>query len=237
MKYKTSLFIILCYSLFVSCGVAKVEIPDGYVESPFRSNYSKGITTFYQSTDEYDLKIVNRKLKIQKKDFSFTCELQLLNGKLIGVDRGEWGGSLTFLPADTLKSRVEIRSGNITFIFKYKNKIYFIDGYAFMGESYGVLCELYTNDNKFTSKMLIKFGDTPVAFKIYKNKFFVATNEKLYIIKDFKYEKVIRYPLWLDFSSKSIAIFKDKYVFFKVRTGIVRVDLKSNILNHYSLTP
>src|ERR1700754_4346997 len=44
------------------------------------------------------------KLAVTKLSEHRFCELQLLNGKLIGEDRGEFGGSLKFQPNDTSKA-------------------------------------------------------------------------------------------------------------------------------------
>src|SRR5690606_36848667 len=105
-----------------SCGQILVFIPKEFVETvPLNA----GSSEWYQlnhSRNKFAVTIIDRKLEIKKVEEVNECELNISNGKLVGVNRGEWGGILTFVPTDTTKSKVEIKRGNIKFIFSFKNK-------------------------------------------------------------------------------------------------------------------
>ena len=137
------------------------------------------------------------------------------------------------MPADTTQKNIEIKSGNIKFIFKFKDKIYFIEGLAHLGYSGGALFELDAKDNKFTYKQLINFDDAPEAFTIYHDKFLIATHKNFYVIKDFQKELIFQDTFWSSLYPNSIAVFDDKNVFIGIRSGIVKLDLTTKTLKFY----
>lgn len=113
-----------------SYGQTSVIIPKEFVETvPPESGSDEWYSLFYLQND-FRVNITDGKLEITKVDEVDKCELNISNGKLIGVNRGEWGGTLSFVPTDTTKSKVEIKRGNIKFIFTFKDKLYFIEGLA-----------------------------------------------------------------------------------------------------------
>jgi len=235
MKFKPTFFILtlLIFCSLTSCEQTQVFIPKDFVEIvPPKA----GSTEWYplnHSRNEFAVEIVKGKLEIKKVDEVNQCELNISDGKLVGINRGEWGGTLTFQPTDTTKSNVEIKRGNIKFIFSFKNKIYFIEGLAHMGYSGGAIFELNTTDNKFTYSKLVDFDDAPEAFTIYEDKFLIATHERFYIVNDFKKELILEDTFWSSLYPNSIAVFDDKNVFIGMRSGIVKFDLTTKTLKFY----
>jgi len=235
MKLKRTYIVLTILTLFIltSCGQTQVIIPEEFVETvPPRAGSSEWYPLNH-SKNEFAVKIIDGKLEIIKVGEVNDCELNISNGKLVGVNRGEWGGSLTFVPTDTTKRRVEIKRGNIKFIFTFKDKIYFIEGLAHMGYSGGAIFELETTENKFTYRKLVDFDDAPEAFTIYQDKFFIATHERFYVIKDFKKELIFQDTFWRSLYPNSIAVFDDKNVFIGMRSGIVKLDLTTKTLKFY----
>jgi hypothetical protein len=161
------------------------------------------------------------------------CELKIIDGTLVGENNGEWGGQLTFKPKDTTKKALEIKRGNIKFIFSFKNKVYFIEGLAHMSYSEGAIFELNTTNNNFTFTKLIDFDDAPEAFTIYKDKFLIATHKNFYIVEDFKKELVFKEVFWNSLYPNSIAVIDDKNVFLGIRSGIVKLDLTTKTFKFY----
>lgn len=235
MKFKTTYTLLTILSLFSlkSCGQTSVIIPKEFVETvPPKAGSDEWYSLNY-SQNEFGVNIVDGKLEIKKVDEVNKCELNISNGKLIGVNRGEWGGTLTFVPTDTTKSKVEIKRGNIKFIFTFKDKIYFIEGLAHLGYSGGAIFELDTTDNKFTYSKLVDFDDAPEAFTIYQDKFLIATHERFYVVKDFKNELIFQDTFWSSLYPNSIAVLDDKNVFIGMRSGIVKLDLTTKTLKFY----
>jgi Zn/Cd-binding protein ZinT len=227
------LLTILTLNNLSSCGQTQVIIPKEYVETIPPKVGSREWYSLNYSSNAFAVKIIDGKLEIEEADEDKACELKLSTGKLVGINRGEWGGKLIFEPTDTNKSNVEIKRGNIKFIFTFKSKIYFIEGLAHMGYSAGALFELDTTDQKFTSTKLIDFDDAPEAFTIYQDKFLIATHERFYIVKDFKKELILENTFWSGLYPNSIAVLDEKNVFIGMRGGIVKLDLTTKALTLY----
>lgn len=235
MTFKTpyTLLTILCLFSMTSYGQTSVIIPKEFVETvPPESGSDEWYSLFYLQND-FGVNITDGKLEITKVDEVDKCELNISNGKLIGVNRGEWGGTLSFVPTDTTKSKVEIKRGNIKFIFTFKDKLYFIEGLAHLSLSSGALYELDNTDGSFTYKKLIDFDDAPVAFSIYQDKFLIASYERFYVVQDFKKELIFQDTYWSDLYPNSIAVFDDKNVFIGMRGGIVKLDLTTKTFKFY----
>lgn len=235
MKFKLTFFILNLFTYFtlISCGDTPNIIPLEFIETVPPIFGSNEWYSLNYSRNEFAVKIIDGQLKVEKVDLVKTCELSILNGKIVGIDRGEWGGTLIFVPADTTKSKVEIKRGNIKFIFSFKDKIYFIEGLAHLSMSSGALFELNNTNNSFTCKKIIDFDDAPEAFTIYKDKFLVATHEKFYVVKDFKKELILQDAFWSSLYPNSIAVLNEKNVFIGIRSGIVKLDLSTKKLNFY----
>ncbi|MFM9984137.1 MAG: hypothetical protein ACKVOK_02845 [Flavobacteriales bacterium] len=235
MQSKTRFFILTLLIVFMltSCGQAPVLIPQEFIETPHPKAGSNEWLTLNHSKNQFEVEVINGKLKVEKVDEVHACELTTSNGKLVGVNRGEWGGTLTFVPSDTLKSKVEIKSGNIKFLFSFKDKIYFIEGLAHLSISSGALYELDETNDSFTYKKLIDFDDAPEAFTIYHDKFLIATHERFYVVQDFKKELVVQDTFWSSLYPNSIAVLDDKNVFIGIRSGIAKLDLTTKSLKFY----
>lgn len=230
------IFITLAFpTLFAisSCGQTTVTIPKEFVETvPPKAGSDEWYPLNY-SDNEFGVKIIDGKLDIKKVNEVNKCELKIPGGTLIGINRGEWGGQLSFKPEDTTKKAIDIKRGNIKFIFHFKDKVYFIEGLAHMGYSGGAIFELITTNNNFTFNKLVDFDDAPEAFTIYKDKFLIATHENFYIVEDFKKDLAFKETFWSSLYPNSIAAIDDKNVFIGIRSGIVKLDLTTKTLKFY----
>lgn len=169
-----------------SCGQTTVNIPKEFVETvPPKAGSNEWYPLNY-SNNEFGVKIIDGKLDIKKVNEINKCELKIPGGTLIGINKGEWGGQLIYKPTDTTKKIIDIKRGNIKFVFSYKDKIYFIEGLAHLSISEGELYQLDTTNNNFKFTKLLDFDDAPEAFTIYKDKFLIATHKNFYIVQDFK---------------------------------------------------
>lgn len=228
-------FVVFVFLLltFCACGQPQIIIPLEFVETiPPKPESAEWFSLNY-SQNEFRTEIIDRQLTISKTKEKDRCEFKLSNGTLIGINRGEFGGQLKFLPLDTTQKEIVIKGGNIEFIFPFKEKIYFIEGLAHMGYSGGALYELEITNNKFVFKKLLDFEDAPEAFTIYQDKFLIAGHESFYIIKNFKKEIILEETFWDNLYPNSIAVFDDKNVFIGIRSGIVKLDLTTKDLRFY----
>jgi len=221
----------------ISCRHKTVTIPVDFIETTPPKYGSEEWYSLNYSKNEFSVNSNNGQLEINKVGKVINkvheCELRLPNGILTGIDKGEWGGSLTFNSTDSTIKPVEIKSGNIKFIFKFKDNIYFIEGLAHMSFREGALYELETTNDSFIYKKLLDFVDAPEAFTIYRDKFLIATHENFYVVKDFKKELVFKDTFWRSLYPNSIAVIDDKSVFLGIRSGIVMLDLTTKTMKFY----
>ena len=228
----TIIFFVLLFPQF-SCNRASMTIPPSFIETQPPPYGSDNWHELNYSLNEFGVKIVNRALEINKVKESHECELIIPTGKLVGINRGEWGGKLTFIPIDASKEPVDIKNGNVKFLFQFKDKIYFIEGLAHLSYSGGAIYNLKIIDSVFTYEKVLDFDDSPEAFTIYNDMFLIATHSNFYVIKDFKKELIFKDTFWSSLYPNSIAAFDDKNVFLGIRSGIVKLDLTTKSLIYY----
>lgn len=228
-------FVMLIVLINTNYGQKAVAIPGKFVAT---IPPGVGSDEWYQlnhSKNEFGVSIINGSLTIQKIKKINKCELEISGGTLIGLDRGEWGGELIFRSADTTKKDVDIKAGNIKFIFNFKEKIYFIEGLAHISYSGGAMFELDRTDKGFTFTKVVDFDDAPEAFTICKDKIYIASHQNFYIIHDFKKELIFKDTFWNGLYPNSIAVFDDKDVFLGIRAGFVKLNLVSKKMLFYKV--
>ncbi len=235
MQSKTSyILVVFLFTLlaFPACSQTNIILPSNFVETPVPKQGSDKWRKMNHSFEEFSIKIKNSKVQINEVEANTNAELKLSNGNLIGINRGEWGGKLFFIPSDTTQKHVEIKHGNIEFIFEFDDKIYFIEGLAHMGMSEGALFELETKNANFSYKKIIDFEDAPQAFIIFNKKLFIASYQNFYVIENLKSKLIFENIFWASLYPNSIAVFDEENIFVGIRGGIVKINLpqKSFIL-------
>lgn len=235
---RPTFFISLIFFLFglYSCGQKKALIPlvpTEFIETVQPKAGSEEWFSLNHSQNEFKVENVEGQLLITEDTAENKTELKISDGKLIGINRGEFGGILKFVPSDTALKEIEIKKGNVEFIFFFKDKIYFIEGLAHMGFSGGALYKLETKSNNFKYDKILDFDDAPEAFTIYKDKFLIAAYESFYIVEDFKKEIILKETFWGGLYPNSIATFDDQNVFIGLRSGIVKLDLTTKMTKFY----
>lgn len=235
---RPTFFISLIFYLFgfYACGQKKTItpiVPTEFIETVQPKSGSEEWLPLNHSQNEFRVENIEGQLKITKITEGSNIELKVTDGTLIGINRGEFGGLLKFVPSDTTLKEIEIKKGNVEFIFFYKDKIYFIEGLAHMGFSGGALYKLEIKSNNFKYDKILDFEDAPEAFTIYKDKFLVAAYESFYIVEDFKKEIILKETFWGGLYPNSIATFDDKNVFIGLKSGIVKLDLTTKMTKFY----
>lgn len=234
-KLKISKIFLMILNLFGLTNYKQktILIPKAFVESEIPK---VGSAEWSLLNNSIDFKVLNfeGKLKIEKYKTDEICILLMANGYLAGNDGGEFGGGkLIYVPNDNPKNFIKIKDAAMRHIFKFKDKIYFIEGFGNMTFHSGELYELDIKDDNFNYKELVNFDDTPMAYTIYKDKILIATHKKFYILKDFKKELVFKNTFWDNLYPTSIAAFDDENIFMGVRGGIVKLDLTNKTIKFY----
>ena len=230
------LIIIFLFLNLTSCSQVIVEIPKNLVETEIPKFYSDEWRELNHARNEFGVKIIDNRLNIEKVNERNKAELKIDGGILIGINHGEWGGKLSFVPNNKDKEEIEIKEGNIKFVFEFKGKIYFIEGLAHLSFSGGAIFELKKDGQNFSYEKLMEFDDAPEAFTIYKNKFLIATHQNFYVVEDFKKELVFEKTFWSSLYPNSIAVVDNKNVYMGIRSGLVKLDLINKKMIFYKHT-
>lgn len=230
------ILIIIFISLSLSSCKSQIEvnIPINLVETKIPKAYSED---WYKLNDgankEFGVSISNNKLVIEEVDERHISELKIDGGKLIGINRGEWGGKLSFVPNNKEQNEIEIKKGNIKFIFKFEDKIYFIEGLAHLSYSGGSIFELTKDADNFIFEKILEFEDAPEAFTIYKNRLLIATHKNFYVVENFKKELIFENTFWTSLYPNSIAVVDNENVFMGIRSGLVKLNLTEKTILFY----
>ena len=145
------MIVFLLFNL-TACAQIKVDVPKNLVETEIPKVTSDQWRELNHSRNEFGVKIFDNKLIIEKVKERNRAELKIDGGNLIGINRREWGGNLSFVPKGKDKKEIEIKEGNIKFIFEFKGKIYFIEGLAHLSFNDGAIFELKKDGKIFPMK-------------------------------------------------------------------------------------
>ena len=134
MEKKRLIIIILCFYFY--CRGQEIKVPENFIEHSIPKVESQEWFVLNHSKDCYAVKKDSGRLIVEKTSYyKKNSELEIENGKLIGENKGEFGGALYFQPKET-KEKIEIKFGNVVDIFRFQNKIYFTEGSGIWGSLY-----------------------------------------------------------------------------------------------------
>lgn len=185
------------------------------------------------ASDEFQVTNNEGKLQITKFKHTTEAKFEFQGGTLIGIDKGEWGGKLTFFPSDSKKDESLIKHGNIKFIFLFNNEIYFIEGIAHLSFSGGALYKLQKKDESFEYLKIVDFEESPDAYTIFENKIFICTSHNIYSVIDSKKDVLFHNECWDNFIANSIVIINGTTIYIGVRSGFEQLDLTTKKITFY----
>lgn len=87
---------------------------------------------------------------------NITVSARTRDGLFIGIDDGEWGGKLLYVPNETKFPNQQIISENVTFAFEKGDRLFILTGLSHMTMSVGALWSV-TPSNVPTVQKLIEF--------------------------------------------------------------------------------
>lgn len=200
-------------------------------------------------------------LKISKSKFSDNFEYLMPEGKLIAFNMGEWGGGLYYKPNDTINKHfsvngieaklnsdgliidplneltegtIRLKGGNIMSVFLFNDSLYFMEGLAHMGLSYGALYKMEQQNDSFLITKVIDFDDAPMAICSLADTILVATLDRFYTLNK-KMEKTLIFKdlFWYGLAPNSIALIENKYAYIGMRGGFAKINLSKKNLEFY----
>ena len=211
----------------------QVDIPKNLVETKIPKVSTEEWRELNYARNEFGVKIIDNKLDIEKVKERNKAELKIDGGNLIGINRREWGGKLSFVPNNNDKKEIEIKKGNIKFVFEFNDKIYFIEGLAHLSYSGGAIFELKKDGENFSYENIMEFDDAPEAFTIYGNKLLIATHQNFYVVENFEKELIFENTFWSSLYPNSIAVINNENVYMGIRSGLIKLDLTNKNITFY----
>ncbi|QDO95094.1 hypothetical protein FNB79_14310 [Formosa sediminum] len=231
---KRVFFCFLLLSVF-TCQDVNVNIHKEFIKTDIPKLYTDDWFQLNHSTHNFSVSIEDQSLKITQNTGREAAELKLENGTLKGITHGA-SGKLIFVPSQDSTKQIEIKSGNIKFIFKFKERIYFIEALAHLSYTGGAIYELIQDGDHFTFNKRLEFKDTPEAFTCFKNTFLIATHKHFYVVEDFKQKLIFRNAFWSDLYPNSLAVIDYDHVYMGIRSGFVKLNLIDKKLTFYKYT-
>ncbi|MCU7612872.1 hypothetical protein N0B16_00300 [Chryseobacterium sp. GMJ5] len=223
------LITILGIFLASSFKAQEIKIPNNFIEDSIPKVESKEWFALNHSNDCYVVKKDSNRLIVEKTIYhEENSELEIEDGKLIGEDKGEWGGALYFQPKRNKEKTIEIKFGNVVDIFKFQNKIYFIEG----SDIWGSLYEL-KRDSVFTYKKIESFGDALKALTIFNDIIYIVSHQSFYKVVNQKAITIFREQFWRSLYPNSVVVFDEENIFIGMRGGIAKLNLVKNTVKFY----
>ena len=214
-KLLSLLFIIMAYHAVAQ---TSLQLPEGYALKNWPDYRSKDYRLMDYSPD-IAIGLSGNTIETFKAPRKSQAELPFKEGVLVGTDRGEWGGKLTYKAKG---KEVLIKEGNIFTIFSVNGKIYFIEGLAHLSYDYGEISELNYNNGKFTFTKVMDLPGAPMVYKIVNGRIFIATSEHFLIVNNWlaEYKKHV---LWDGLYPNSIIVENDNSIYIGIRGGIAHI--------------
>lgn len=222
------LLALLICSLTYPADKFKITTPPApYSSEWYALNYSRR---------EFYVNVEHQQLIVRDSGSWSQTELILPKGKLIGTDRGEWGGQLQFFSSNTANKPIHIASGNIKTIFVYRDSIYYIEGLAHMSLNDGTMCRVDTTGGKFRSVKVLEFDDAPMTCTVFGDSIYLATYQNFYLIHGYDVVKCFDHQFWASLYPTSIAVSNPQNVYMGMRSGYIQMDLSKRDYRFFKYT-
>jgi hypothetical protein len=203
-----------------------------FIETQHPENNTSEWSKLNYSLLDFKVGYNNGNIEIVKASFSVN-ELIIPNGKLIANDNGEWGGSLIFKPNSIFKKSIEIKKGNIKYVFRFNNEIYFLEGLTHLSISEGGLYKIESNGHNLIYKKLLEFEDAPEAYGILNDTLLIASHKSFYFVHDLRKELIFKDTFWKSLYPNSILVRDIRNIYLGIRSGYVKIDLKEKEIKYY----
>jgi hypothetical protein len=162
-----------------------------------------------------------------------------VNGKLAGPQKDYFFGLMVH-KGDSLYNLIQnlvlIKSGNIRFVFSFKDSIYFMDGLSHLTLRSGGIYSLKLKDNSFTGTKVLSLPQAPAAMYIHNDSIIIATGSGLYLINNWKAEKIFDDMFWEGLFPNSIAVKNRKRIYIGMRGGYAKINLPGKKLTFYKFS-
>lgn len=155
--------------------------------------------------------------------------LKVDNGWLVGIERGEWGGSLFWFNEKGTRYE-KIVSGNIKNLFRINGQIYAVEGLAHLSLSRGQIFTVSHNSDIWTTEKKLDLPTAPYAATLTdKNEFLIVTSKELLIVdSEFEIETIVNEGFWWRFLYSNSVLVKEQTIYIGMRGGVLRTQMNNS---------
>lgn len=184
------------------------------------------------SSNEFRVSIDQGEIKIDKAVDEKEVILETDVGRLIGSDHGEWGGKIEFIPKGTTDKKL-IQEGNVKFIFRYNDGIYFIDGLAHLSTSTGAMYRLDRKADTYVPVKVVEFEDAPEAICILDDNIFIASHRTFFLVRALNKETIFENTFWSSLYPNSVAVIDNQNIYIGHRGGFTKLDIQNKEIRFF----
>jgi hypothetical protein len=212
--------------------LGQIKIPPKFKKIEFPKIGSEEWFLLNWSNLEYSVKKRSNKLDVSINIIQDEIEYKLSDGKLIST-YNPGPNKFIFQPKDPLLKKIEIKLGNIVFIYSIKGEIFFIESIENDINHRGFVYKLERVGNQFAYKKVLEINDIPLAFLIHHNILYIATESSFISIRDMQITTLFKDAKWRLLFPNSIAYFNKQNIFLGLRAGIIRLNLKKHSIEFF----
>lgn len=215
--------------LLVSFVAGKYTLTDFTSMSP-PAAWSGEWSELNHSAHEFAVSKAGDSLLITDWKYDTRTRLVLSNGRLEGMNRGEWGGYLKFYPKDTTIKPTTVYSGNVQCVFRFNHEIYFLEGLAHMSLNDGALYKVDTTQVPFKAEQVADLNDAPQTYTVRNDSLIIVTYNRLYVYAHGKADTVLKNTFWASLYPNSIVCDRFPLYYLGMRGGLAQVNIRSRKL-------
>lgn len=167
-----------------------------------------------------------------------STKIFLVNGKNGNDIRPNWFGGLMVPKRNPITKVIKdcklLQSGNVQFVFGFKDSIYVLGGLAHMGSNFGSLYTIRHNADSFFISKTLDLKDAPSAMCVYEGCIYLAGSKGFYLIdKNLKIKTIFENLFWYGLYPTSVLVLNKKDVFVTIRGGYVKINPEERKLKLY----
>jgi len=214
------------------------------------------------TNQEFVVSLSAGKLHISRLIYSPTITYALPEGKLIGINRGEFGGILFYEPNDTARKQVYVNGHMITANTKedqfwirlnvmpdnalnktLQNTFKVKEGnilqiFTYKDSLYemdnGAINKLQIRNDSVAVSTQLKFSnEAPEVLATKKDVMYLSTLNRFYRIRDWHKELIMDKVFWYMLYPTSIAVKDDRHIYVGIRTGYAMINAQDKKITYY----
>ncbi len=179
--------------------------------------------------------VKNNMIVTMDNEYEYISEYEIKTdqGRIIGIDGGEWGGQVKFAPNFGLGYTVI--EENCRGFYSTDNRLFVLTGLGHMAVDEGNVYELTFHDGKWSAEKTLDLQSSPQAYLLVEETLYLITNKALFVIENGEIVKQIAGDdNWASLSPNSIVV-ANSTLYMGTNGGMFAVDLSTHTIERYVL--